>query len=317
MDRLRAFLFFHGMWVGLAGVSTGQEVDPIEQALTACLRNERLLSSVVARAKIQRRVWIDGEDEPLVTSEARAQISYQRPKYLISIQYDLGMTKNLEGIWVDSKPNDRVLLFDGTRGFLVESSPDGCQGTIHDGQGEPAALSRAALSRAGFPSNHPVFLWRDAQVCLGLMRDSSYQRLRSGGFIAKTARIECCLLGQFGFDLRRIRMFAGDSPVPMAETHLTWARAENVWYVQRMVSTENRRGRARGVSTSTIEFEVFEANAHVDPSTFSLQAMGVPAGTRFSLNSGGRRGGDIVFNGEMLLEPLSGIELAPINLMVR
>ncbi|MFO0940259.1 MAG: hypothetical protein U0930_05775 [Pirellulales bacterium] len=172
----------------------------------------------------------------------------------------------------------------------------------------------AVLRSSGYPFTTLLNVWDDALAVKELDSKSlSILDLGSSGYMLKEDRatyIRQVYLGREGdFDLQRVALRHPGASVPFREHWLNWQSTDDVRYVQHYVVRHRYavRDAPEGqiiARQDEVIIDKFERVAGHDPKAFTVEGLGIPAGTKFidyRRNVKGRRV-SMIWNGKSLDE---------------
>ena len=276
--------------------------DPLQLAIQAAAHATENLTSAVASGTFKRFEQQRTDKEPKLWTEAKVDVFFDRGKYHLRFTFQRLLRRTtyqdpdgglVEEKTVDWKPEDYILIYDGTTAHSITFSdrihPTGCRVEIFSN------VRRAANSAASFQWNDIARPWHDVlnleKTIANLGRDAIQVENRPEGLLRCTYRIKNSPRNKVEFDLHRKTGFRVANLVvnhdaaeaAVHREHLTWKNTDGIWHVTRVVDEYDLRElRDDGLlRRSVFEYTSFKPNVKVDPQLFTLQAMEIPAGTRF------------------------------------
>lgn len=290
----------------------------LEAAKSARLNNEANLKSAIGHGSIKVTILDHRSLKSHEVTDASISVWYAPSRFAVRIKNRLRLrwgTNANDGEsagWVDSNVAEELILFDGERLFSVKWLRDGtCTGEV-----DFAFKRQAVLGAAGFPFEHPIHIWQDALNISRLKADRTrIKPLQGGGFMAvesmNNLETKIYMLGEFGYDLRRVIKLQIDTGVPIREYAMNWGESDGVYYVKNLSHSQAKTEHSlmsdemEVVSKKTfrIQYDDFQINLRVPKTAFELAASNIPAGTVFHDNrtSGAKKSSLLyVFDGTQL-----------------
>ncbi len=277
--------------------------DPLQLAIQVAAHATENLTSTVATGTFKRFVQKRTDKEPKLWTEAKVDVFFDRGKYHLHFDFQRLLHRTtyrdregglIEEKVVDWKPENYVLIYDGMTAYSITFSerihPTGCSGEIFSG------VRNAASVEADFRWGDIARPWKEVlnveTLIANLGREAINVDERADGIFRCSYQVknspkyrgEYHLDGNNGFRVVSSTLKRSDLDVPVQTKRLTWKNANGVWHVARIVEEfDSRELRDDGLlRRSVFEYTSFKPNVKVDPQLFTLQAVEIPAGTRFT-----------------------------------
>lgn len=245
-----------------------------------------------------------GESQPQQVQRSQIVLLVDEPRYCIQM---------LETDPPDQPKADQrleVVLYDGQTIYTFSRHGDSLQGAIY------FEFSQASVLRsAGFPFSTVLRYWDDAlnlkEVDAASLR---HHDLESGGVMLvedrHTYHRQIFLTPDSTYAIQRVALRHPNATAAFREHWLTWAQADGTNFVRNYVVRHRyatREPPAGQVVARQFEIDIQQFTPHeqLEPNTFSVAGLGIPAGTRFvdyRRNVSGKRL-HVVWDGTQFVDP--------------
>ena len=276
--------------------------DPLKSAIQVAAHATESLTSAIATGTFKRFEQKRTDKEPKLWTEAKVDVFFDRGKYHLHFDFQRMLHRTtysdregrvIEKKVVDWKPEDYVLIYDGMTAYSItfteRSHPTGCSGEIF------SSVRNAASVEADFRWGDIARPWREMlnveTLVANLGREAIKVDERAEGIFRCSYQVknspkykgEYHLDGNNGFQVVSSTLKRSDLDAPVQTKRLTWKNTDGVWHVASIFEEfDFRELRDDGLLTrSVFEYTSFKPNVKVDPKLFTLQAVEIPAGTRF------------------------------------
>ncbi len=307
--------------------ATGLCADPSEQGVqsrlseadSARLDLEQRLKSANATGTLSVNLQESSQPNSLQLTDATIELHYDSPKFCIKIVNRTRLRAKREDDkqwalpWLDAGVGQELILFDGEALYHAQWDRDNnCTGEIYF-----AFARQAVLRSAGFPFEHPVYIWKDA-LNISRVKPSRTEitPLVGGGFKAVETMTsydtKFFIFDKFGYDLRRVSTQRTDNGIPIREYNLRWDTDGKIHYLTEFMNTVTKTrvnpvtDEAEVISklTTKVAYDSFTANQTVAPNHFKLSEQKIPLNTIFvdKRRTTRRNNTTLIFDGTKLVE---------------
>lgn len=279
----------------------GQSAPPVgtrqllERAKQALQRNSSRIETVAANGRIVHLRYFQNTEQPVVMLDADVQVLYEAPRFRLDLQYvplteEDHADQTVLAAASQSNLEEQTVLFDGKTVITAERTRRGrWRGDIYFD-----FHKQNMLRMAGFPFEDPVTLWNEPlSIDRADLVAAQTTLLAGGGFMGvlqkETYRLKFFFLGDFDYDLRRVSSYRLNEDIPFRDWHVRWRQSQGVFFVDKLVRRNNEAtnpgawNSPSNISHDVVELEYHsvELNPAVEPGSFSVHELGLPAETPF------------------------------------